>query len=246
MEHYLDQPLRDVLPVIQDRIVGEASYFGVRANKSPLDFWMYQEIIYEMRPDVIVEIGNNYGGSTLALAHLCDLLGKGRVIGLDIAHERIAESVKQHPRITLIEGDACCNYPRVAALIGADERVLVIEDSSHTYGNTLNVLRTFSVLTRPGDYFIVEDGICHHGLEVGPRPGPFEAIETFLNENPEFVADRSKEAYLITWNPKGYLRRVDGTATLQRRKNHSSSRLPPTRSIALAVTAFLQGVWRRR
>jgi cephalosporin hydroxylase len=208
----------DVLPIIQERVVWETSYFGVKALKSPLDFWIYQEIISEAKPDVIVEIGNKYGGGTLALAHLCDLLGKGRVIGLDITHDLISEPVKKHPRITLIEGDACENFQRVAALIGVKDRALVIEDSSHTYDNTLNVLRTFSVFTKPGDYFIVEDGICHHGLDVGPDPGPYEAIEAFLAENPEFVADRGKEGFLITWNPKGYLKRVAtgmGTSRVQ-------------------------------
>ena len=60
----------------------------------------------------------------------------------------------------------------------------MIEDSSHTYDNTLAVLRTYSGLTQVGDYFIVEDSICHHGLEVGPSPGPYEAIEAFVAENP--------------------------------------------------------------
>ncbi len=208
LETSLDKPLRDVLPVIQERLVSESSYFGVKALKSPLDSWVYQELIYEMKPDVIVEIGNKHGGGTLALAHLCDLLGRGRVIGLDVTHELISERVKKHPRITLIEGDACQNFQCVAALIDPNEHVLVIEDSSHTYDNTLNVLRTFSVFTKPGDYFIVEDSICHHGLDVGPDPGPYEAIEIFLAENPDFVADRSKETFLITWNPSGYLKRL--------------------------------------
>jgi len=86
---------------------------------------------------------------------------------------------------------------------------LVIEDSSHTYDNTLNVLNTYSELIKPGDYFIVEDGICHHGLSIGPKPGPYEAIETFVNsETSDFKIDRSKESFLITWNPKGYLKRT--------------------------------------
>jgi cephalosporin hydroxylase len=85
---------------------------------------------------------------------------------------------------------------------------MVIEDSSHTYDHTLNVLRTYAPLVQIGDYFIVEDGICHHGLEVGPHPGPMEAIETFIAENSHFEIDRQREAFVITWNPKGYLRRV--------------------------------------
>lgn len=116
--------------------------------------------------------------------------------------------LEQYTRITLIECDACQCFGSVEQLISKEERTLVIEDSSHTYDNTLNVLRLYSRLIKPGDYFIVEDSICHHGLTVGPRPGPYEAIEAFLNENSDFEIDRSREHFFITWNPKGYLKRT--------------------------------------
>lgn len=207
MEDNLDMSLSDVLRIMQDRILQKSTYFGIKALKSPIDFWIYQEVITEMRPDVILEIGNNCGGSTLALAHICDLLDNGRVIGLDISHAKVPEKVREHRRITLIEGDACQSFEKVRNLIAEEERVLVIEDSAHTYAHTLNVLRTYSVFTKPGDYFIVEDSICHHGLDVGPTPGPYEAIEAFVSENSDFEIDRNKESFLITWNPKGYLKR---------------------------------------
>jgi cephalosporin hydroxylase len=208
MEENLDLPVKKVLEIMQEHLRTKSTYFGVPSIKSPTDSWTYQEIIYEMKPDVIVEVGNETGGSTLMLAHLCDLLGKGKVIGVDISHAVIHESVKKHPRITLIEGDACGSFEKVKSLIKNDDRVLVIEDSSHTYENTLNVLRTFSELVRVGDYFIVEDSNCHHGLDTGPNPGPYEAIEKFISENKDFTIDRGKEAFFITWNPKGYLKRV--------------------------------------
>ena len=208
MEENLNMPLRKVLSIIQDRIMNQTTYFGVKAMKSPIDYWVYQEIIFETKPDVIVEIGNANGGTTLSLAHICDLIDKGRVIGIDLSHKAVPEHVKKHPRITLIEGDACQCFEYVENLISKEETVLVIEDSSHTYENTLNILRIYSAPTKPGDYFIVEDSICHHGLSVGPKPGPYEAIETFINENTDFVPDRRRESFLITWNPKGYLRRT--------------------------------------
>lgn len=207
MEERLNMPLSEVLGVIQDRIMEKTTYFGIQTLKSPMDFWVYQEIIFEMRPDVIIEIGNHCGGSTLALAHICDSLNSGRIIGLDISHAKVPELVKKHPRITFIEGDACSSFEKVASLLGRNEKVLVIEDSSHTYDNTLRVLQTYSPLIKLGDYFIVEDSICHHGLEVGPSPGPFEAIEAFVDANSLFEVDRDRESFLITWNPKGYLRR---------------------------------------
>jgi len=208
MEELLDMPLRDVLSIVQESIITKTTYFGIGAQKSPMDAWVYQEIVYETLPDVIIEIGTAHGGGTLFLAHLCDLLGKGRVIGLDISHQNVPDTVRKHPRISLVEGDACQNFKYVEKMISKDERVLVIEDSSHTYENTLNVLRVYSGLVKLGDYFIVEDSICHHGLVVGPYPGPYEAIETFVTENKEFEIDRTREHFLISWNPKGYLKRT--------------------------------------
>ena len=208
MEDSLNLPLREILPVLQQRIVGETRWFGVTTQKNPLDFWIYQELIHRLQPDVIVEIGNDCGGSALALAHLCELIGKGRVIGVDVSHARVPDVVRKHPRITFIEGDACSSFGKVAALIRHQEETLVIEDSSHTFENTLNVLRKYSPLVKRDGYFIVEDGICHHGLDVGPNPGPYEAITSFVAENPSFAIERSLEAFLITWNPRGFLRRT--------------------------------------
>ncbi len=208
LESSLATPLGDVLEIMQKRIIdGRTTYFGVQTQKNPLDLWVYQELIVARPPDVIVEIGNKYGGSALALAHLLDLVGHGRIIAVDIDHAHLRPAAKAHPRITFLEGDACALADQVKAMIPPGAEVLVIEDSSHTYDNTLGVLRAYSELVRPGGYFIVEDSICHHGLDVGPSPGPFEAIETFVDENPAFEIDRSRESFLITWNPKGFLRR---------------------------------------
>lgn len=208
MENSLDLPLRDVLQIMQDRKMSQSTYFGIKTLKSPIDFWIYQEIFFETKPDFIIEVGNFFGGNALALAHMCDCLGRGQVIGLDLSHNNVPEIVKQHPRITLIAGDACKSFESVKALIEETNSVMVIEDSSHTFENTLNVLNTYSQLVKPGGYFIVEDGICHHGLDVGPNPGPYEAIEVFVEQNKNFEIDRGKESFLITWNPKGYLKRV--------------------------------------
>lgn len=209
MEESLDMPLAAVLQKIQERIMTGTTYFGVPTLQSPTDFWVYQEIIHRTKPDVVIEIGNFCGGSTLALAHVLDAMGHGRVIGLDIDHGRVPELVTSHPRIMLIEGDACQSFEQVRTLVPPGKRVLVIEDSSHTYDNTLKLLRLYSQFVQPGDYFIVEDSICHHGLAVGPDPGPYQAIEAFMAEGADFEIDRTQESFLITWNPKGYLKRKD-------------------------------------
>jgi cephalosporin hydroxylase len=208
MEDKLDMPLGQVLAIIQEGIMKNTTYFGIKTLKNPMDAWIYQEIIFVEKPDVVVEVGNAHGGSALLLAHLCDVIGKGRIIGVDISHKNVPQFVKDHPRITFIEGDACQCFEQVEQLIAKEDRVLVIEDSSHTYENTLNVLRFYSSLIKIGDYLIVEDSICHHGIDGGPQPGPYEAIEDFVKENNDFEIDRSRERFLITWNPKGFLKRT--------------------------------------
>lgn len=208
MENNLERPLREVLPVMQDRIMGRSTYFGVQAWKSPIDAWVYQEMIVSLRPDWIVEIGVNAGGSTLMLAHLCDLLDHGKVVAVELRPERVDPRVRAHPRITVLDGDALDHRDAIYELVGDSQTTLVIEDSAHSFSNTMAICRTFADLVTPGSYLIVEDGICHHGLDVGPNPGPYEAIEAFVAEDPRFEIDRSCEDFLITWNPTGYLRRV--------------------------------------
>ena len=207
VEQNRNTPLKLLLEYFQKETL-KSTYFGIETWKFPIDFWIYTELVYEILPDVIIEIGNYKGGSALALAHMLDNIGKGRIIGLDINHDKIPLIVKNHPRITLITGDACASANKVKRIVKEGERVLIIEDSAHTYSNTLNVLRTFGSLVSKGSYFIVEDSICHHGLNVGPNPGPYEAIESFLKENKNFISDREKERFLVTWNPKGYLKKI--------------------------------------
>ncbi len=185
-----------------------STYHGIRTMKNPLELWVYQEILWESKPDFIIEIGNLYGGSTLALAHMCDLIGKGRILAVDTYHDHIVPEVREHPRVALFTGDACAMLPQVKAAIPSGSSVMIIDDSAHSYEHTLKVLENFADLVRVGNYFIVEDGICHHGLDVGPQPGPYEAVEAFIRRNKNFIVDRDKENFGITWNPKGYLKRI--------------------------------------
>jgi cephalosporin hydroxylase len=218
---------------MQEGIMRQTTYFGVRALTSPMDAWVYQEIIVETKPDVIVEIGNADGGGALFLAHLCDLLGHGRVIGIDVSQKQIPESVKKHPRVSFIEADASQVFDQVAGMISADERVMVIEDSSHTYENTLDLLRLYSRLIKPGDYFIVEDSIIQHGITFGEKNGPYEAIETFVKEQSDFEIDRGREHFLVTWNPKGYLKRTKATgqSPMLKQRKPASKTGPSAREI---------------
>lgn len=206
IEENIRTPLSQLILQWQDQ-TGLSTYFGVPAVKNPADAWIYREIITEMQPDVIVEVGVKHGGGSLMYAHLCDLMGKGRVIGIDIMLSQVYQQVKDHPRITLLEGDACSQFSKVKSLIKDTDRVLVIEDSAHSYENTINVLNTYSELIRIGDYFIVEDSINYEGVFPNQDFGVARAITDFVAQG-NFISDRSKEAYTITWNPRGFLKRI--------------------------------------
>ena len=180
---------------------------GKIALKFPLDAWIYQEIIHETRPDKIIEIGNSDGGSTLFLANMLDLVGNGGVIGIDMDHSQIDFN---HPRITWLTGNAKSKkvISKVESLVTPGERVMIIEDSSHTYDNTLAILQCYCHLVSVGCYFVVEDGIGRYQFISSPKPGAFEAIHEFIRGNRDFEIDKKREKFVLTFNPDGFLRRV--------------------------------------
>ncbi|MBI3951594.1 MAG: class I SAM-dependent methyltransferase [Acidobacteria bacterium] len=185
-------------------------WMGVPALKNPLDAWIYQEILYEVKPEVIVEIGSLYGGSTLYFAHLLDLIGKGVVISVDIKRNSFRAN---HKRIVLVTGDS--SSPEVVNEVSEycrGKTVLVIHDGGHTKGQVLKDLRAYSPLVSVNSYFIVEDGIVdlfNAGDGLGTNyDGPVSATEQFLKENPHFVVDLECERYILTYNPRGYLKRI--------------------------------------
>ena len=186
---------------------------GRPALKTCIDAWAFQEIIYDTKPDIIIEIGNNTGGSTLFLANILDSLGTGRIIGIDIDHQKVRDL--NHKRITWITGDATSSevLEMVKNQIKGGEKVMVIEDSSHQFGTTLSILELYSSLVSIGCYFIVEDGICKEDFIQGPKPGPFEATYEFLKNHPEFRIDKNREKFLFTYNPDGYLLKVKSQPT---------------------------------
>jgi cephalosporin hydroxylase len=183
---------------------------GVRALKNPFDAWIYQEIIYDVKPDVIVEIGSAEGGSTLYFANLLDILGKGMVISIDI--DRSKYGVK-HDRIVVITGDSSSQevIAKITKLCHG-KCVLVVHDGDHHREQVLKDLRSYSKLVSVNSYFIVEDSIVDlfkPGDGLGQwYEGPLKAIEQFISETSNFVVDKERERYILTYNPKGFLKRI--------------------------------------
>lgn len=186
----------------------DTRWLGVPVLKCPLDLWVYQEILFEVRPDLIVETGTAAGGSALYLASLCDVLGAGRIVTIDI--EPNADR-PQHPRITQIVASSTDLKvaETVAAEAGKVERVLVILDSNHEKEHVLEEMELYSPLVTRGSYLIVEDtNVNGHPILPGFGPGPMEAVAAFLPQHPEFAPDRAREKFLMSFNPSGYLRRA--------------------------------------
>jgi cephalosporin hydroxylase len=206
LERRLDAPIKDLLVLQQNRILHKSKYFGIPTLKNPLDMWIYQELIWKNKPNVIIEIGTYMGGSALAMAHWLDQIGNGIVISIDINLENVSSAVWNHPRIKLIKGDANDTNTIKKVLNFYPEKAMVIEDSSHEYQQTLDILENYAPIVTSGQYFIVEDTICGHGLNEGPRPGPMEAVMDFVKNHDEFEIDRECESFLTTWNSNGYLK----------------------------------------
>jgi cephalosporin hydroxylase len=184
------------------------TYRGITTWKCPLDLWVYQEILHEVRPGVVIETGTGYGGSALYLADLCETLGHGEVFTIDI-QDRATEV--EHPRLTKILGSSADKAIRDHVLREApgNEPVVVILDSDHTAGHVLSELRLWADTVTPGSYLVVEDtNIDGHPVLPGFGPGPGEAVTSFLAERTDFTIDRSREKFLLTWNPGGFLRRT--------------------------------------
>jgi cephalosporin hydroxylase len=185
------------------------SWMGVPARKMVLDSWVYQDILHETKPEIVIEIGNKFGGSTLFLANMLDLLGRGQVIGVDIDH---SEFQPRHPRIQLVTGDSVAKdtLARVADL-AAGRRGLVIHDGDHSAGHVLADLRAYADFVAPGNYFIVEDTISdlfRAGDGLGSLDGALRGVRQFLREDQRFEVDLEREYFLVTYNPQGYLKRV--------------------------------------
>jgi cephalosporin hydroxylase len=181
-------------------------WLGMSTLKNPLDLWIYQEILNETKPDVIVETGTAYSGSAAFLAGVCELMGSGEVISIDI--NPVSTEYAQHPRITYLGGRSSTSEEVLEEVRKRTEgkQVMVILDSDHSQAHVAAELEAYSPLVSPGYYLIVEDtniGLVSRDL----LPGPAQAVKAFLSRTREFETDFTRERYLITNHPGGYLRR---------------------------------------
>lgn len=203
----------------QRKLSYEVTWLGIPIIQLPEDVVMMQELIYKVRPDVIVETGTAHGGTAVFYASMLELLGKGHVISIDIEirkYNRLA--IQAHPmskRITLIEGPCTDDdiLSRVRQLIRPRDAVLVALDSNHTYVHVSEELEKYSQLVTPGSYIVVFDGVMEmltdapSGSPSWATDSPAAAIRDFVAEHEEFEVDPYCNRLGVTYCPDGFLRR---------------------------------------
>lgn len=185
----------------------DVSWFGHIVRKCPLDLWIYQELLVRRRPDLVIETGTRYGGSALFMATIMDIMNHGHVISIDHAAD---PDRPPHPRISYWTGSSTDEMIVAEACKAADgQRAMVVLDSDHSTAHVLQEIVCYSPLIQVGDYLIVEDtNVNGHPTYPDFGPGPMEAVEKFLSANDEFAIDERCQRFLMTLNPKGYLKRV--------------------------------------
>ena len=183
-------------------------YKDVPIIKCPFDYVIYQMILWEVKPDLIIEIGTNWGGSALYFADLLDIIGHGEIHTIDIEDMACAE-VKKHPRIKFFkEGYQHYDLKNAEGF----EKIIVIEDGSHTYGDVIETISKFSSVVNKDSYLIVEDGIIDKlGWKRKYNGGPNKAIKEFILSNKNYIIDRKWcDLFGInaTFNTNGFLKKI--------------------------------------
>lgn len=187
----------------------------------PQDMIAVQEIIWDVKPELIIETGIAHGGSLIFYASILELIGgKGKVLGIDIdirAHNRVEiEKHVMYKRIDMIEGSSVSGTicARVENFVKNKKSVMVILDSNHTHEHVLAELNFYSQFVTPGSYLVVMDTVIEDMPENafpnrpwGRGDNPKTAVLEFLKHNDRFVVDKSIERKLVlTVAPDGYLR----------------------------------------
>ena len=200
------------------------SWMGRPIIQYPQDMIAMQEIIWNIKPDLIIETGIAHGGSLIFYASILELIGKGEVLGIDIdIREYNRKEIEKHPmfkRIKMIQGSSV--DPEIVAEVKENTKgkkvILVTLDSNHTHEHVWTELKMYSSFVSLNSYIVVFDTIVEklpqHYLPGNLRPwgtgnNPLTALNTFIEENPQFEIDKSiNNKLLISVAPDGYLKRV--------------------------------------
>jgi cephalosporin hydroxylase len=191
----------------RSQVFEHTEWMGHKAVKCPMDMWVYQELMHKLETDLLIETGTLLGGSALFFAQMFELMGRGKVISIDI---ELRDDLPQHPRIDYIEGSSVATevLDQVAAASETANSVMVLLDSDHKAPYKHEEMRLYAKFVTPGSYMIAED-TCFDAYPAFPEygPGPAAAVQKFMAGNADFEVDRSLERHMITFVPGGFLRR---------------------------------------
>ena len=197
-------------------------WLGLPIIQTPDDIVTMQEIIWETKPQVLIETGFARGGSAILYSSILELIGEGRVVSVDIdVRDHNRKAVEEHRfgnRVDLVEGSSTApgTLDRVRALLSDGVRVMVVLDSNHTHRHVLDELRLYGPLVTKGQFLVVSDTVVedippqtHRPREWGPGNNPMTALREYLGETDRFEPDSwFNSKVLITSSRGGYLRCV--------------------------------------
>ena len=203
-----------------NKLTHQVSWMGIPIIQVAEDVIMMQELIWKVKPDVIIECGVAHGGSLIFYSSLLELIGNGKVIGVDVEirpHNRVA--IENHPmakRVTLIEGSSISmeTLRKVETLIQPNEKIMVVLDSNHSTEHVTRELELYHKFVTPGSYIVAMDGAqafvwdIPNGKKEWKTDNPLVAIESFMKDNTMFEIDEHYTRLKVTANPKGFLKRV--------------------------------------
>lgn len=197
------------------------SWMGRPIIQLPQDMMAMQELIWNIKPDLVIECGIAHGGSIIYYASLLELQGHGEVLGIDRdirPHNR--QAIESHPmfkRISMIEGSSVdLDVVEQVRALAEGKKVILVLDSNHTHEHVLAELRLYAPLVSQGSYCVVMDTVVEDmpadafpDRPWGPGDNPKTAVWAYLEENGDFEVDQQmNDKLLISVAPDGYLRRV--------------------------------------
>lgn len=207
---------------IRSRYSYNFTWLGRPIIQYPQDIIAIQEIIYQVQPDLIIETGIAHGGSLILHASICELIGKGEVLGVDIdIREHNKNEILNHrmsKRISMIQGSSIDEtiVKQVAEIAAGKEKVLVILDSNHTHNHVLSEMKWYAPFVTKDSYMLVFDTVVedlaneiYDNRPWGVGDNPKTAVWEFLKTNDDFVIETAMDdKLLISVAPSGFLKKV--------------------------------------
>jgi cephalosporin hydroxylase len=185
-------------------------WYGTPLGKSPFDLLSLADVLWRVKPQLVIETGTDCGGSALFMGTYLDMFGKGKVLSIDL--KDVEREYPAHPRVAYLGGKSSVSPVLLKEVQGWVDYygapIMVVLDSDHREPHVAAELEAYANFVTPGSYLIVEDtNVNGHPVLAEHGPGPYEAVEKWLPEHPEFQEDK-RQASLHMFSMHTWLRRV--------------------------------------